>query len=306
MRTMPNTSKSKRAPHSPRPIPAYNSTPMPEVVDPSWILKALGIVFLSAILCAWLTICYVFSMTQWQIALHPSHDLNNSPASFGLQFTDVRFATDKTGQPQLDGWFIPAASPSPNTPTVLVLHGGSGTMADTLPAARTLHDSRLNVFLFDYRGFGHSLGQHPTQALMQDDAESALTYLTGTRNLPLTSVIAYGTGLGSSIAVHLASNHQAIPALILDTPDGDLLPRAEAQVRSRLVPVRLLFHDDFPLAAPLHTLATPKLLITHTNGAPPQVFQQAADPKLTVELPSTDPTTYAATLHRFLDTYLHW
>jgi pimeloyl-ACP methyl ester carboxylesterase len=301
---MPNTSKPKRAPHTPRPIPAYNSTPLPEVVDPSWILKALGIVFLAAIVCAWMTICFVFSMTQWQIALHPAHDLTTSPAAFGLDFTDVRFATDKTGQPQLDGWFVPAAAPISTTPTVLILHAGSGTMADALPAARLLHDARLNVFLFDYRGFGHSLGQHPTQAFMQADAESALTYLTTTRNLPLTSVIVYGTGLGGSIAVQLASDHQAIPALILDTPDGDLLPRAQAQVRSRLVPVRLLFHDDFPLAAQLQTLHTPKLLITHTNAAPPQVFQQAADPKLTVEFPSNDPTTYAATLHRFLDTYI--
>jgi pimeloyl-ACP methyl ester carboxylesterase len=274
---------------------------MVDLVDPSWILKALGTVFAVALACAYATLCVIFSHSQWQLVLHPSRSVPATPFTFGLNSTEVHFGADATGQPQLDGWWIPSASPS--TLTALILHSGDGSSSDALPAARTLHDANLNVLLFDYRGYGHSGSHHPTQSLMQADAGSALSYLTGTRHLPLDSIILYGTGVGGSLAVNLCSNHQSIPALILDTPDGDFESRARADTRSSLVPVWLLFDQKFPLADPLHTLSTPKLLISHTDGPPPLIFQRAADPKTTLELHNNDAATLIQNLTRFLDTY---
>jgi hypothetical protein len=72
--------------------------------------------------------------------------------------------------------------------------------------------------------------------------------------------------------------------------------------RATLLPVRLLFHERFPLAEPLSTLRTPKLLISRTT-APDQTFRNASDPKLTVELASPSPVLYDQSLARFLDQY---
>jgi uncharacterized protein len=181
---MPKSSPSPRRP----PRHAASS----EDVDPRWLLKAGAIVFALALLCALAVLWVAFYYTQWQYVLAPSRTVATTPSALGLAFTEVHFGVDATGQPQLDGWWIPADTPT--SLTVLMLHGGTGSMSDALPQARTLHNANLNVLLFDYRGFGRSGGAHPTQALMQADAESALNYLRDTRHIDLSRVVVYGNG----------------------------------------------------------------------------------------------------------------
>ena len=297
-----------------KPPPARASAHSPqaphtfELVELRWILKALAAVIALALVCGYITLCVVYSRTQWQLVLHPSREVAKTPASLGLAFTEVHFGVDSSGQPQLDGWWIPGDLPPSDlaATTVLMLHNGDGSMSDALPQARILHNAHLNVLLFDYRGFGRSGGAHPTEATMEADAESAFTYLTSTRNLSASSIIAYGNGVGGSLVVKLCAEHTQIAALILEAPDGDFRARAESDSRSRIIPVSLLFHEDFPLAEPLHTLTTPKLLITYSvQPAPaPQVFQHAADPKMTVELPVSPTSSIHESLSRFLSSYI--
>lgn len=299
---------ARRASHS-----AHAHTP--QVVDPRWLLKALATVFAVALLFSWGTLCLLWYQGQWQLVLHPSRTVTNSPNQAQLAYTDVHFFDDRTGQAQLNGWVMPSVAttaahtemlraPDPHSPTVLFLHGADGDMSNSLPRALTLHNAHLNVFLFDYRGYGSSTGQHPTQATMQQDAEAALTYLTGLQGVKPSSVIVYGEGLGASLAVNLAARHQDIPAIILESPDGDLTGRVLRDAHSWLIPVHLLFHEDFPLAAPLHTLSTAKLLITYRTTAP-AALANAADPKITVELPSPGDPKFLPAVERFVDEYVH-
>jgi pimeloyl-ACP methyl ester carboxylesterase len=234
--------------------------------------------------------------------LKPSRTLSATPASVKLAYTEVHFGVDATGERQLDGWFLPGDAPS--DPMVLLLHSGDGSMADALPQALTLHNARLNILLFDYRGYGHSAGQHPTESTMEADAETALKYLTATRAIPPKSILIYGTGAGGALAVKLCANHPETAALILESPTGDFKAQAAQDPRARIVPFRLLFNQNFPLAAPLQTLTTPKLLLSYTSGAAPAEFQNAADPKTTVELPRRDDAMLQQTLTRFLSAYV--
>jgi hypothetical protein len=196
---------------------------------------------------------------------------------------------------------LPAIDSS--VPTVLFLHGADGSISNALPRAFTLHKAHLNILLFDYRGYGRSIGRHPTQATMQQDAEAALTYLISTQHIAPQRIVLYGQGIGASLAVQLAAQHHDIPAIILDAPDGDLLDRAAHDPRSRLVPARLLFHETFPLAEPLRTLTTPKLLISYTSS-PPAALSNAANPKVTVELLSPNDPAFIPTIQRFVDLYV--
>jgi pimeloyl-ACP methyl ester carboxylesterase len=241
------------------------------LVEIGWILKALAVVFFAAFLCAYLTICILFSRSQWQLVLHPSRTVATTPATLNLPYTEVHFGVDTSGQPQLTGWWLPASSSaegSPTTHTALILHAADGSIDNALPAAQLLHNQQLNVLLFDYRGYGQSLGQHPTEASMENDAATALIYLTSTRSLPTSSIVVYGTGLGASLAVRLCVQNPTLPALILQSPDGDLTNRASHDPRSRLVPFTLLFNQPFPLASPLSTLPTPKLILTTPPNTP--------------------------------------
>jgi pimeloyl-ACP methyl ester carboxylesterase len=273
-----------------------------DLVDPSFILKSLGAVLCVALILAYITLCVVFLRSQWQLVLRPTREVIRQPDSFGLNYADVHFGVDATGEPQLDGWWLPGDT-APN-PTVLLLHDGNGSMSDALPLARSLHDTGLNVLIFDYRGFGRSGGQHPTQVLMQADTETAYNYLTNTRAVPQSSIAVFGDRGAAALAVALCAQHPQIPALILRDADGDFETRAAQDVRSHFVPVRLLFRENFPLSRPLHTLATPKLLISTNQSSVPANIKDAADPKTTVEIKENDTASLEAALSRFIGSYV--
>ena len=278
---------------APRPKPAAQ----PVTVDPVWLIKAVAITLLTALLCAWLTLCGLFYQGQWQLVLQPSTIVDKTPASIGLPFDPISFAVNDSGTPQLTGWYLPAG---PGTrfsqSTLLFLHNGAGSLSDTLPQLQQLHTLGINIFAFDYRSFGQSAHSHLSNAKLSQDAESAYAYLSDTRKLNPKLIIPFGDGIGASLALEIAHNHPRTPAIILENPKPDLLQQAQNDPRSHLVPVGLLFNNSFPLND-LASLPTPKLLIAQPPT--PTIFQQAADPKTI--LTTTGPLTEA--IKRFIDEY---
>jgi uncharacterized protein len=284
----------------PRSTPKSQVSPArTEQVSPAWLAKAIALVVLAAAICTYLSLCLLFRQGQWQLVLHPIHADSAPPNTPDV----VRFAPDDSGTPQLTGLWLPA-SPHARyaSTTILFLPGGDGSRSDSDSDStiQTLHQLGLNILAFDYRGYGFSANLHPSQQRMTDDAESAWRYLTSIRSIAPEKIIPYGAGVGASLAAHLARNHPETPALILDSPYTDLLPIAQSDPRTRLLPVRLLFHERFPLAEPLSTLTKPKLLIMRTNTTP-SAFQSAADPKITVQLQAVPGSQYEEAIRRFLD-----
>jgi hypothetical protein len=302
--------------------------PPPEVVDPVWLLKAIALTLVAALICAWLTACWLVYQGEWQLVLHPARTVDRTPANAGLAFDEIHFGASETGQPLLTGWWVPAlGAPAPGTQpslqpipkyaayTILYLHDGAGSLSNTVPMLATLHRAGLNVFAFDYRGFGASdASTHPSEARMAQDAAGALDYLASTRHIPTPNIIPYGVGLGAVLAANLAHDHPELPAVILDNPDPDPASTAASAHPSRVLPVRLLFGNGFDIATPLATLATPKLLIAggpnspnpvHNMGQLQSLFQRAASPSFAVTLPpAAYEAGYRAALDRFLDQYL--
>ena len=294
---MPRPTSKPARPTSPQPDP-------PEVVSPIWLAKAIAVTIVAALLCGYLTLCLLFYQGQWQLVLHPGRT-SASPASIaGIPYELIRFGPDESATPQLTGWWIPAAPGSRYAPiTILFLPDGNGSLVNSIPTLASLHNLGLNVFAFDYRGYGQSAPARPSRQRMTQDTESAWQFLTATRAISPQRIVPYGTGVGTSLATQLAADHNTIPALILDTPRADLLSVAMHDPRARLLPARLLFHERFPLAEPLSTLHTPKLLLSRSTS-PDQTFLHAADPKFTVELASPSEALYYQSLTRFLDQYV--
>jgi len=305
----------------PRPNPpAPHKTAPPEIVDPIWLLKALALALVAALVCAWLTACLLVYQGEWQLVLHPARTIDRTPAAIGVPYTDVRFDAYETGQPRLTGWWVPAVASSGLQPrhaafTVLYLHDGSGSLSSTVRQLARLHSAGLNVFAIDYRGFGTSdASVHPGAASMAEDTAAALDYLTSTRHIPARNIIAYGSGLGGSLAANLAVAHHELPAVILDNPDPDPASTAVAAHPSKFIPVRLLFGHQFDVAGTIATLATPKLLIAggpnsgnvfHSLPRIQILFEHAADPHFAVTLPPENyEDSYQTALKRFLDQYL--
>lgn len=305
--------------HAPRkPVP-QNPGAAAEIVDPIWLIRALVLSIIAALLCGYATLCLLYHQGTWQLILHPTHAVDRTPATAGLPYTDVRFDASEIGQPRLTGWWIPAESPNPAEAryaafTILYLHDGSGSLADTIPMLSGLHSTGLNVFAIDYRGFGASDSSvHPSEARMSQDTVAAFDYLTSTRHIRAPNIVPYGVGLGAYLAANLAQSHPDLPAVVLDNPDPDPLAPAVAQ-RSRFIPVRLVSGHPFDIAKRIATIITPKLLISggpgsagasRVPGTLKALFQSAADPSVAVTLPSGGGEgDYQATLKRFLAEHL--
>jgi pimeloyl-ACP methyl ester carboxylesterase len=238
---------------------------------------------------------------QWQLVLHPAHVGSAPPANL------IHFDPDNSATPQLSGMWLPAPSSSDrySAYTVLFLGDGDGSMTEHAATFRSLQSMGINVFAFDYRGFGYSVAEHPSNQRMLEDSSAAWSYLTGERNIAPNRIILYGLGLGASLATDLAATHPEVPALILEQPRGDLLASARSDPRFRFIPVKLLFNQHFYLEKPLSALPTPKLLL-FAPGTDPSSFVDTAAPKFTVTLPapSTGGSAYQDALSRFLDQYL--
>ena len=277
-----------------------------EPVDPVWLVKAIGIALVAAFICAYITFCLLFYQGQWQLVLHPVRTSTTLQSIGGAPYELIHFGPDESAIPQLTGWWIPS---QPNGryagTTLLFLPGANGSLIDSATTLVALHGLGINIFAFDYRGYGQSAATHPNQRKMTHDAEAAWLYLTGSRHIPASRIVPYGTGVGASLATHLAATHADIAALILDSPSGDLLDAALNDPRSKFIPVRMLFHERFPLAAPLSTLRTPKLLISYTkeSDAVPPAFRTASEPRITVEMATNSDASYAQAITRFLDQY---
>ncbi len=147
--------------HTPPPGWKNPLAPQQPLASARWILGA-GLATLGlALLCVYITFCLLFWQGQWQLVFKPSRTISSTPASVGLKYDEIQFDATETGILQLNGWWIPADQPA--TDTLLFLHGNSGSLSDTLPQLQMLHQLGMNIFAFDYRGFGKSRNIHPSE-----------------------------------------------------------------------------------------------------------------------------------------------
>lgn len=128
-------------------------------------------------------------------------------------------------------------------PWLLICHGNGGNISD---AGRPLHYAGLraeglNLFAFDYRGYGESEGT-PGEEGLYLDAETAYRYLRDSLGVPAERIIIFGHSLGSAVAVELATR---VPAagLVLDGALTSVPDRA--QEIYRFLPVRWLARSRY-------------------------------------------------------------
>jgi len=153
-------------------------------------------------------VLYIWYMEQRSVFV-PYRAIEQTPQAVDLKYEEVWLqATQGAG---LHGWF--AGSPRPRA-TVLFLHGNGGNISHRVQKMRIFHDMGLEVFVFDYRGYGRSKGT-PSEKGLYKDAQAAYDYLVVERGVAPARLILYGESLGSAVAVQLATQNQAA-GLILE------------------------------------------------------------------------------------------
>ena len=290
---------------------ARSPGPQPPTVSGRWLLTAAGVALLAAAACAWLTLCLLFWQGSWQLLYHPTAAVTRTPASAGLAFDPVAFAVTEAGQPRLKGWWIPAAPGARYSRfTVLFLHGQNGNLSDTVDSLAALHNLGLNIFAFDYRGYGQSRFVHPSEARWREDADWALHYLTATRHVSASSIILDGQALGANLALEAAAAHPELAGVVLENPLPAPLDAIFTDARARLVPAHLLVSDRFNGDKAAAALKIPSLWFESaaapgTGALPeqPEGFKKAGAAKMLVWLNPGSPADppQAGSYSRWLD-----
>ena len=127
---------------------------------------------------------------QSSLVYHPERSIMATPESAGIRYEEVAFkAADGVS---LSGWWVPG---DPGRETVLFCHGNAGNISYLLETIRILHSMRLNVFVFDYRGFGASAGR-PSEKGTYRDIDAAWRYLVEDRNIAPVDIVVMGRSLG--------------------------------------------------------------------------------------------------------------
>jgi pimeloyl-ACP methyl ester carboxylesterase len=294
-----------------RPKGRPNAVSEPARVSGRWLLGAVALTIGSALICAWCAFCLLFWQGSWQLLYHPAAAVTRTPASAGLAFDAVGFATTDAGTPRLAGWWIPAAPHAKFAQlTVLYLHGQDGNLGDTVNALARLHAAGVNVLAFDYRGYGQSQFVRPSEARWRQDAEWAIEYLTGTRHVAAGAIVLDGAGLGANLALEEAAAHPDFADVIVESPLADPARAIFSDARARMIPAHLLVRDRYDLNAAAANVRVPVLWFESDAGsarsiAPhePEAYGNIADRKMLVWLSSSgnlDKQTIDA-LSRWLD-----
>jgi len=271
-----------------------NLTAAPPTVSGRWLLAAAGLAIVAAAACAWITLCLLFWQGGWQLLYHPASAVSRTPASVGLDFDPVGFATTEAGMTRLKGWWITAARDTPyGRYTVLYLHGQNGNLSNTVDDLAALRGLGVNVLAFDYRGYGQSQFAHPSEARWREDAEWALNYLTATRHVAANSIILDGRDLGANLALEVAGEHPELAGVVLESPLDSPADAIFSDPRARLVPARLLVRDRFDAMPPATALRIPSLWLApkpaQSSGAgkieDPAGYDRITSSKMLVWLP---------------------
>jgi hypothetical protein len=253
-------------------------------------------VLAAAALCAWGVLCLLFWQGSWQLLYHPAANVVRTPAAAGLSYSAVAFAVDGSGAARLSGWWIPATQGAGlGHYTVLYLHGQDGNLGDTIDQLAQFHSAGVNVFAFDYRGYGQSAFAHPSEKGWLEDAGLALDYLAETRHIDPRTIVLAGSALGANLALEFAASHPQLAGVVLVSPLSEPVEAVFRDGRARLVPARLLMGDRFDLNAPATGLRIPSLWLLRAStdsqpraAAQTEALQKVTAPKTTVWLtPST-------------------
>jgi alpha-beta hydrolase superfamily lysophospholipase len=266
---------------------------------------------IAAIASAYLLI--VGALWYWQASFIflPSPVVETTPGDLGVKFEKV--ALPISGG-QVAGWWVP--SEDPQAATLLYSHGNATNIGANAEGVVRFQKAGLNVFIYDYRGYGESTGGPPREKLAYEDAERAWTYLVAERRIAPATIVIYGHSLGGVVAIDLASRHADAGALITESTLTSIADLADGMRAGRLLPVRLILTERFDALSKIRAVHVPTLILQGQEDAAhltmgQRLYEAANDPKQRAVIPGgghndsaeVNPTAYFAAFNGFLSRY---
>ena len=175
----------------------------------------------------------------------------------------------------LHTWWWPAAKP--NAPALLYLHGARWNLTGQVFRIEQLHDFGFSVLAIDYRGFGQSDGDLPSEKTVYEDARIAWEHLAQLQPDPVKRYI-YGHSLGGAVAIDLAASLSAVSkslgrqaiaplaahGLIVESSFTTLLDIAKS-ITHPWLPLQLLLSQKFDSVKKITQVDMPVLIVHGTD-----------------------------------------
>ncbi len=248
---------------------------------PEYNLFKIGIITIGALLIiVYIAICLFLLIRQRRMIFTPSYsESEENPSSLNLDYEEVWIAVESnsSSQDKLHGWFIPSGKDIVEIGTVLYLHGAGGNISDRiyLRDVAQLQKLGFSVFLFDYRGYGKSIGDFPSETSIYADAQSALKYLTEQKTIPLKNIYLFGVSLGGAVAIDLAMKEPNVAGLIVVSTFTSMQEEIY-HLGYRMFPIHLILNQRFESISKVPYLKTPLMFIHGTSDTfNPSVMSQA-------------------------------
>jgi fermentation-respiration switch protein FrsA (DUF1100 family) len=239
---------------------------------------------------------------------YPTKEIVFTPADIGLKYKDIFFETEDNLK--LNGWFIPIDNPRG---TLLFCHGNAGNISHRIEIIEIFHKLGLNVFIFDYRGYGKSQG-NPSEEGLYKDAQAAYQYILSRQDIDKKRIVIYGKSIGANIATDLASKVEAAAFI----SEGGFTSAYDMGRRLfPYLPIRWIITVKFNALEKIRNISAPKLIIhSRDDEIVPfemgeKLFAAAAQPKEFYQMQGTHNEAifavreeYSSRIDSFLNRYL--
>lgn len=218
-------------------------------------MKALryGLVSVGAL---YLGACVYLYFQQTRFVFTPRIEVKGTPTQFGCAFEEVMVPPHN-----LSAYWLPSGQPK----TVILHHGNEGNIGDYAERACALRKLGLSVLLFDYRGFGKSKGEFPSESRVYEDAEAAWNYLTSQKNVAAQNIYLYGHSLGAAVAIEMATRHPDAGGVIAESGFTSIYDMGVRDSKFRLFPVSVILNQRMDSINKVADLKVPMLFIHGTN-----------------------------------------
>ncbi len=208
-----------------------------------------------------------------------------------LPVPTAMLAAKPASKQSVHAWWWP--SDDKDAPAVLYLHGSRWNLTGQLFRIHELHDLGFSVFAIDYRGFGKSAGDPPSEKAVYQDARIGWDAMATLEPDPRRRFI-YGHSLGGAIAVDLASSlskeatkaGRPVPAagLVVESSFTNLGDIARA-LSYRWLPIELLLTQKFDAVDKIADVRMPVVVLhgDHDRYVPlalgRKLYEAAPQPK---------------------------
>jgi fermentation-respiration switch protein FrsA (DUF1100 family) len=212
---------------------------------------------------------------------YPDNREYQTPKQHGLKHESITFES-KDGT-KLNGWFVPATGRAIGT--VVHFHGNAQNMTAHFSFVKWLPKQGLNLFVFDYRGYGKSEGL-PTRTGVHEDGIAALQYIKTRNDIDQNKLFVLGQSLGGAVAISAiaGTNISGICGIVIESTFDSYTAIAKDKAPDILA---ALFISDTlsPISVVVDLSPTPMVFIHGTAdkvvpyARGKRLFDQAKKPK---------------------------